>query len=72
MQVSKEIRLKVIIRETAVPPDPDGKLMYNAQILTSVDGGETFAYCGQGRFCRTRQEAREYAAGITDAVIVLE
>ena len=46
--------------------------MYNAQILTSVDGGETFAYCGQGRFCRTRQEAREYAAGITDAVIVLE
>lgn len=35
---------------------------YNVQIWVSVDGGKTFGYAGNGRFCRTLEEAREYAA----------
>ena len=27
------------------------KYPYNARILTSVDGGENYYYCGNGRYC---------------------
>ena len=38
----------------------DGVYNYNVQELTSVDGGQTFWYCGFGKFCRTLEEANEY------------
>ena len=31
-------------------------LRYNVQVVTSVDGGRTFWYCGNGRFCRDLTE----------------
>lgn len=31
-------------------------LRYNVQVVTSVDGGQTFWYCGNGRFCRNLTE----------------
>ena len=36
------------------------KYPYNARILTSVDGGESYYYCGNGRYCKTLQEAFEF------------
>lgn len=33
---------------------------YNAQIWRSIDGGETFAYCGCGKYFRTLEEAEAY------------
>lgn len=38
----------------------DDAYLYNVQELTSVDGGNTFWYCGFGKFCRTLEEANEY------------
>lgn len=38
----------------------DGIYNYNVQELISVDGGNTFWYCGSGKFCRTLEEANEY------------
>lgn len=36
------------------------KYPYNARILTSVDGGENYYYCGNGRYFKTPQEAFEF------------
>ena len=36
------------------------KYPYNARILTSVDGGKNYYYCGNGRYCKTLQEAFEF------------
>ena len=33
---------------------------YNAMIFRSVDGGETFAYCGSGKYFATLEEAEDY------------
>ena len=38
----------------------DDVYLYNVQEFTSVDGGNTFWYCGFGKFCRTLEEANEY------------
>lgn len=38
----------------------DNVYLYNVQELTSVDGGNTFWYCGFGKFFRTLEEANEY------------
>ena len=38
----------------------DNVYLYNVQELTSVDGGQTFWYCGFGKFFRTLEEANEY------------
>lgn len=32
----------------------------NVHILTSVDGGKTFYYAGNGRFCETIEEANAF------------
>lgn len=37
---------------------------YNAQIITSVDGGQNFYYCGNGKYFRTEAEAEAYKAQI--------
>ena len=33
---------------------------YNARILTSVDNGKTFHYCGNGKYFQTLEEAEKY------------
>ena len=33
---------------------------YNAKILRSVDGGNTFWYCGSGKYFKTFQEAEQF------------
>ena len=60
----RKILRTVVIRKCAFPVDIEGKLVYDAQIWTSVDGGKTYGYCGLGKFCHTEQEAQEYAASI--------
>jgi len=36
------------------------KYPYNARILTSVDGGKNYYYCGNGRYCKTLEEAIKF------------
>ena len=36
--------------------------MYIVKTITSVDGGETFYYCGVSKYFKTEAEARRYAA----------
>lgn len=33
---------------------------YNVQVLTSVDGGKNYYYCGIGKFCKTKEECKQY------------
>lgn len=33
---------------------------YNARILTSVDNGKTFNYCGNGKYFQTLKQAEEF------------
>lgn len=39
---------------------PVEKYRFNVQVFTSSDGGNTFYYAGEGRFTRTKKEARKY------------
>lgn len=39
---------------------------YDAQMITSVDGGETFWHCGVGKFCKTKEEAEEYRRSVEE------
>lgn len=42
----------------------DNTYKYDAQLYRSVDGGRTFYHCGEGRYCKTFAEAKEYKAKI--------
>ena len=53
---------KVKIEKYAFPLD--GRYHYNAMIWRSVDGGETFWYCGCGKYYRTLEEAEAYKAEV--------
>lgn len=33
---------------------------YNVQVLTSIDGGKNYYYCGIGKFCKTIEECKQY------------
>lgn len=48
---------KVEIEALAFPVDG---YHFNAKILRSVDGGNTFWYCGGGRYFKTFQEAQQF------------
>lgn len=37
---------------------------YNVMEWRSVDGGKTFWYCGYGKFCKTLEEAEQYAGEV--------
>ena len=39
---------------------PVSGMQYDVRLVRSVDGGETFWYCGFGRFCKTKEEAADY------------
>lgn len=57
---------KVYLEKLRLPisvgyPDPKEKeYKYDVRIVRSVDGGETFWYCGCGSFCQTLDEAKSY------------
>lgn len=53
-----EVVTKCKIEKLAFPVDCYN---YNVSEWRSIDGGETFWYCGHGKFCKTLQEAEEYA-----------
>lgn len=53
---------KVTISKLSFPLD--GVYRYDAQVWRSIDGGKTFYHCGDGRYCKTRKEAKEYARKI--------
>lgn len=57
MKLPRAIR-KVQIKEFAFPIE--GIYNYDAQVITSVDGGYTFWHCGEGKFCKTKEEAEAY------------
>ncbi len=48
---------KYRIEKLAFPVDG---YLYNVQMLTCVDGGQNYYYCGIGKYCKTEQEAKEY------------
>ena len=48
---------KVEIRELYFPVSG---YRFNAQIWRSVDGGAVFAYCGDGKYFKTRSEAEQF------------
>ena len=48
---------KIIVDELAEKhPARAHGYKYNVRILTSVDGGKKFYYCGVGRYCKSLQE----------------
>lgn len=51
---------KAVNKFVVSPSDVWPGLRYNVQVLTSVDGGETFWYCGNGRFCRNLTEVFQF------------
>ena len=53
------VKKKVVIHKLAFPID--GVYWFDVKLLTSIDGGLNYYYCGYGRFCKTEQEAEEYA-----------
>lgn len=39
---------------------PVSGMQYDVRLVLSVNGGETFWYCGFGCFCKTKEEAESY------------
>ena len=58
MKVQENTISKVVIEKNYYPIA--GIYKYNAQKVNSVDGGKSFYYCGEGRFCKTLKEANAY------------
>lgn len=48
---------KFDIKELHFPVDG---YLYDVQVLVSVDGGKSYYYCGNGKFCKTLAEAQAY------------
>ena len=40
--------------------DGHGVLLYSAEVSTSIDGGKNYWHCGEGKYCKTIEEANEY------------
>ena len=53
---------RVNIRKNYYPID--GIYKYDAQIIRSVDGGKTFWHTGDGRYCKSYNEARYFKSKI--------
>ena len=49
---------KVEIEKLSIPVGVNYN--YNARILTSVDNGKMFHYCGNGKYFQTLEEAEKY------------
>lgn len=55
--IKKQVIKTVLIKRFYYPVNG---YKYNAEIFTSLDGGKTFWYTGNGKFFRTRKEAVAY------------
>ena len=56
---------KIVVKKLdADHPARERGCKYNVQVLTSIDGGETFFYCGIGQFAKDLNEAERYALTI--------
>ena len=58
------VKRRAVIHEHHFPID--NTYMFDVQIVTSVDGGKNWYHCGHGKYCKTREEAEEYAATINE------
>lgn len=56
-----KIMRKTVVKKLYFPVDG---YEYDVQIWRSIDGGQTYAHCGCGKFCRTEADAQAYAASI--------
>lgn len=52
------VKKKVVIHKLAFPLD--GVYCFDAQLWTSIDGGQNYYHCGFGQYCKTEQEVKEY------------
>lgn len=62
-------KVRIIELDEFHPARLDG-VRYNAQLLTSVDYGKHFYYCGNGKWCKTKEEAEEYKKYIEEEEMV--
>ena len=51
---------KSIIKKFDIVKTSNAEYPFNVRILTSVDCGRTFFYSGNGKFCKTEEEAEKY------------
>lgn len=51
------MKTKIEIKELYFPVSG---YRFNAQIFRSIDGGNTFWYCGDGKYFKTRSEAEQF------------
>jgi hypothetical protein len=51
------VKRKCRIRKLFFPVDG---YMFDVQVLTSIDGGNTWYYCGVGRFTKTIRDALQW------------
>ncbi len=49
-----------VIQKVVILKSNNEEYPYNAQIHTSTDYGRSFYYAGNGRFCKTQEEAEDY------------
>jgi len=47
----------------------DGSTCWNAQIWTQVNEKDGFYYCGEGRFCKSREEAEAYKIKVLESAL---
>ena len=55
---------KIIISPLHFPID--NQYNYNVQVLTSIDGGKTFVYCGIGKYARDEEDIERVSAILSE------
>ena len=60
--MNKQVITKVNIRKNYYPIA--GVYKYDAQVVRSIDGGKTYYHCGEGRYCKSYKEAKDYKSKI--------
>ena len=65
----EKVLSKVYISELNYPVDG---YTHNVQITRSVDGGQKFYYCGCGKYCKSLEQAEDYAEEIKKTENVVE
>ena len=55
---------KIIVSPLYFPID--GQYNYNIQILTSVDGGKSFVYCGIGSYAKDEEDVKIKLATLSE------
>lgn len=61
-----KIQRKIEVSKTSEFTAMETGCKFDCKLLTSVDYGKTFWYCGYGRFCKTEEEVINYIKDNTD------